>query len=73
MEKKIHLRIQTYSVPAVLVLQEALKDLRNENNRVKEMIKVIFINAVIRRLELKTLVKFCLNFNKNIFNAKCLC
>ena len=40
MEKKIHVRIQTQKKPAIDVLREALKDLKAQNEAVRNLIKV---------------------------------
>lgn len=40
MERKIHVRIQTNKVPAVQVLRQALKELKQQNECISQMIKV---------------------------------
>lgn len=40
MERKIHVRIQTNKVPAVQVLRQALKELKEQNEFIRQMIKV---------------------------------
>ncbi|XP_037791700.1 DNA-directed RNA polymerases I and III subunit RPAC2-like [Penaeus monodon] len=39
MERKIHVRIQTNKVPAVQVLRQALKELKEQNEFIRQMIK----------------------------------
>ncbi|KAK8729490.1 hypothetical protein OTU49_008500 [Cherax quadricarinatus] len=39
MERKIHIRIQTWDTPAVEVLHQALKDLKKQNEAVKKLIQ----------------------------------
>ncbi|MPC13912.1 DNA-directed RNA polymerases I and III subunit RPAC2-like [Portunus trituberculatus] len=40
MERKIHVRVQTHSTPALQVLHKALKDLKKLNEEIREKIEV---------------------------------
>lgn len=40
MERKIHVRVQTNGIPALQVLHQALKDLKEQNEAVKKFIQV---------------------------------
>lgn len=39
MERKIHVRVQTNGIPAIQVLHQALKDLKEQNETVKKLIQ----------------------------------